>query len=91
MKNTALIVIDAQKYFLTDETKPIVKRIQEFLRGKFDQYDVTYFTIFRNDSNSPLWLLSKWRDCTGSPDTDICDEIKEFANKKNTFYKNIYK
>lgn len=87
--NKALIVIDVQKYFLNEETKPIVKRIHEFLKKKADQYSTIYFTVFKNDSNSPLWKISGWDDCTESPDTDACDEIKEFTNKNNLFYKNI--
>ncbi len=87
--NKALVVIDVQKYFLNEETKPIVKKIQEFLKEKADQYAVIYFTVFKNDPTSPLWQISEWKDCTDSPATDICDEIKEFINDKNLFYKNI--
>ncbi len=87
--NKALIVIDVQKYFLTEETKPIVKRIGEYLKNNSTKYSAIYFTIFKNDSDAPLWKISEWRDCTGSPDTDICDEIKEFTNDSNLFHKNI--
>ena len=87
--NKALIVIDVQKYFLNKETKPIVKRIQEFLKENAGQYSVIYFTVFKNDSDSPLWKISEWKDCTNSPDTDVCDEMKEFTNDKNLFYKNF--
>ena len=83
-----LIVIDVQKYFLTDETKPIVKNIRDYLTKQSSQYTSIYFTIFRNDPRSPLWQVSGWKGCTGSPDTDICDEIKKFSNAKNLFYKN---
>jgi|SRR3989344_3335197 len=85
----ALIVIDVQKYFLIKETKPIIKGIRDFLKQNSSEYLVIYFTIFKNDKNSPLWQISEWRDCTSSPQTDVCDEIKEFTNNKNLFYKNI--
>lgn len=85
----ALIIIDVQKYFLNQETKPVIKRIQEHLKANSDKYSVIYFTIFRNDQSSPLWQISEWRDCTGYPDTDICDEIKDFTNDNNLFFKNI--
>lgn len=85
----ALIVIDVQKYFLNEETKPIVKRIQEFLKEKAGQYSAIYFTVFKNDPNSPLWRISEWKDCKSSPDTDVFDEIKKFTNDKNLFYKNF--
>lgn len=87
--NKALIVIDVQKYFLNKETAPIVKRIQQFLKEKSSQYSAIYFTVFKNNFDSPLWRISRWKNCKDSPDTDICDEIKEFTNDKNLFYKNI--
>ncbi len=83
----ALIVIDVQKYCLTDETKVVVKRIREFFRTNSSQYAMIFFTVFRNDANSPLWRISGWKDCTGSPNTDVCDEVQEFINDKNLFYK----
>lgn len=86
--NKALIVIDVQKYFLTDETRGIVKSIRKYLKNT-NRYLTTYFTIFKNDPKSPLWQISGWRKCRGSPDTDICDEVKEFTSDKNLFYKNI--
>lgn len=87
--NKSLIVIDVQKFFLTDETRRIVKNIQAYLRSNSNKYSTIYFTIFKNNPKSPLWQISGWKDSTGSPDTDICDEIKEFTNDKNLFYKNI--
>ena len=89
MNNKALIVIDAQKFFLNEETKPIVKKIREYLRSNAGQYAAIYFTIFRNDKNAPLWQISEWQGCIGSPDTDIGDELREFTNEKNLVYKNI--
>ncbi len=87
--NRALIVIDVQKFFLNAQTKPIVKRICKFLQEKANHYSAIYFTVFKNDPNSPLWRISNWKDCTDSPATNVCDEIKEFTNDKNLFYKNI--
>jgi len=60
----ALIVIDVQKYFLTDETKGIVKKIQIYLSDSSNQYDKIYFTIFKNDPSGPVWQISEWKDCT---------------------------
>ncbi len=87
--NKALIVIDVQKFFLTHKTRGIVKQIQKYLNNNSSDYDVIYFTIFKNDTSAPLWKLSKWKDCGTSPDTDICDEIKQFTSPKNLLYKNI--
>lgn len=85
----ALIVIDVQKYFLSTETQRVVTRIRDYLKNSSDKYALIYFTIFRNDSDAPLWKISEWEGCSTSPDTDICDEIKEFTNNTNLFYKNI--
>jgi nicotinamidase-related amidase len=87
--NKALIVIDVQKFFLTNKTRGIVKQIQEYLNKNSSDYEVVYFTIFKNNSSAPLWQLSEWKDCAASPDTDICDEIKQFTSLKNLFYKNL--
>jgi nicotinamidase-related amidase len=84
-----LIVIDVQKFFITEETKPIIENIAKYLKNNFSKYSAIYFTIFKNDSKAPLWKISQWQGCTNSPDTNICDEIKEFSNSTNLFYKNI--
>ncbi len=87
--NKALIVIDVQKYFLNEKTKIVAKKIQEYLRANSDKYLAIYFTIFKNNPEAPLWKISQWHGCAGPPDTDVCDEIKEFTSDKNLFYKNI--
>ncbi|OGK32605.1 hypothetical protein A3I50_02980 [Candidatus Roizmanbacteria bacterium RIFCSPLOWO2_02_FULL_37_9] len=91
--NKALIVIDAQKYFLNKWTepkvKPILNNIKNYLNINLQKYSLIYFTIFRNDKNSPSWLISGWKDCTRSPDIDLFDELKNFTNKNNVVYKNI--
>ena len=89
MNKKALIVIDVQKYFLNEETKPIVKRIQRFLKEKSNKYSAIYFTIFKNNPKSSLWQISGWKDCKDSPDIDVCDEIKKFTNGMNLFHKNF--
>ena len=91
--NKALIVIDAQKYFLNKWTepkvKPILNNIKNYLNINLQKYSLIYFTIFRNDKNSPSWLISGWKDCTRSPDIDLFDELKNFTNKNNVVYKNV--
>lgn len=86
----ALIIIDVQKYFLNKETQGVVNEIRNYLANKSSEYDKIYFTIFKNNPSAPLWKISRWHDCTNSPDTDICDELKQFATDENLFYKNIF-
>ena len=61
--NKALIIIDAQKYFLNKYTqpkvKPIVNNIKKYLKQNLKKYSLVYFTIFRNDKNSPNKLANK--------------------------------
>ena len=87
--NKALIVIDVQKFFLDDKTKIVVGKIRSYLENNIRRYSLVYFTVFKNDSDSPLWKISGWKECVGSPDTDVCEEIKEFTNANNLFYKNF--
>lgn len=89
MKKT-LIVVDVQKFFLTHKTRGIIRKIQKYLKKNISDYQLVYFTLFKNDPSAPLWKLSEWKDCVASPDTDICDEIKQFTSPKNLFYKNIF-
>lgn len=84
----ALIVIDAQKYFLNKKTEIIVKKIKDYLVQNSSQYAQIYFTIFNNNSSAPLSQISDWHGCLKSPDTDICDSLKELA-KGRLYYKNI--
>lgn len=87
--NKALMVIDVQKFFLTRKTHGVVKQIQEYLKKNASEYQLVYFTIYKNDPSAPVWRLSGWKDCTASLDTDICDDIKPFTTPKNHFYKNF--
>jgi nicotinamidase-related amidase len=91
--NKALIVIDAQKYFLNERTgstvRKVVKRIRKYVIENQKDFPLIFFTIFKNDQNSPVWKISDWKEMAKSPDTDICDELKEFVTKDNLIYKNI--
>ena len=87
--NKALIVIDVQKFFLDNKTRKIVGKIRNYLEKNTKKYSLIYFTVFKNDHNSPLWKISGWKECTASPDTDICGDIKRFTNSDNLFYKNM--
>ncbi len=87
--NKALIVIDVQNFLLDSKTKGIVRKIRNYLEKNTKKYSLIYFTVFKNDNKSSLWKISGWKDCNASPDTDICEDIKEFTNNDNLFYKNI--
>ena len=84
----ALIVIDVQKYFLNKKTERIIKKIRDYLVKHSSKYSQIYFTIFKNNPSAPLSQISDWHGCTKSPDTDLCDDLKDFSEGK-LYYKNI--
>lgn len=83
------MVIDVQKFFSNKSTRPIVTKIARYLGQHSQEYSKIFFTVFKNDSRSPLWQIAGWRGCSQPPATEICDEVKKFTGKTNWFYKNI--
>ncbi len=60
----ALLIVDVQNGFITDETKHIVPLIEE----QQEKYELVIATRFINLPGSPCRTLVKWCGCT--PDTD---------------------
>lgn len=91
--NRALIVIDVQKYFLkgfsNKKVRAVTQNIQKHLSKNLSGYKAVYFTIFKNDKSSPLWNISRWKGISNKKDWEPIEEIKQFVNKDNLFYKNI--
>lgn len=83
------MVIDVQKFFTSKSTRSIVTKIGTYLDQHSQEYSKIFFTVFKNNKNSPLWQIAGWRGCNRPPATEICDELKEFTSKNNLFYKNI--
>lgn len=83
---TALIVIDVQNYFMNAYTSNLPKKIAAHLEANI--YDAVAFTQFINSPGSPFQKIFGWKKCTGSPEIDICDEMKSWLRNDNVFSKN---
>lgn len=91
--NKALIVIDVQKYFLKgysdNKVHTVALNIQKYLLENASKYTLVCFTIMKNDKTTPLWNISGWKECSTEKELEPMDEIKQFVNKDNLFYKNV--
>lgn len=82
----AVVVVDAQKGFVTKYSKHIIPRIKQLLaRGKFKY---VLFTQFVNRKNSSFRKIMRWERMKTSPEIDIVTELKPYA--KRVFTKNNY-
>ena len=86
--NTIIVVVDPQKGWLNDYTRPPLLTLAEAL-NQSGCWQSVVITKFVNDLKSPFrTLLPWWRDFQTSADTDFIDE---FANSDvKVFERNIY-
>ena len=93
-KNSALIVIDVQNYFLNQHTKHLPKKIANFIlknnKKNNSKFYHVLFTTFVNSKSSNFHKFFGWIKCNSSPDTDIAHELSKFANSKNIFAKHTF-
>ncbi len=84
---TALIVIDVQNYFVSEDLKDLPSKIAKHI--KETPYDFVIFTQFVNSEN---WYFYKhgWRACLTSPDIDIHADIRASIKGNNIFQKTAY-
>jgi nicotinamidase-related amidase len=85
---TALLVIDAQNYFINDYTKNIPRHIRDFMQKR--KFDFVVFFRFINSEDSSVVKFMNWRKMFSPPDTDIVPELIEFANSNKVFSKGSY-
>jgi len=85
---TALLVIDAQNYFLNKKNLPIFKKIVNHIELNKNKYDFILFTRHINNKNSPLYKIIKWKDMNKGYETEIWGKLKPFAKK--VFIKDVY-
>lgn len=82
----ALIVIDVQNGFVTKSSQHVVPKIKRLLESK--KFDTVIFTKFVNAPNSPFRKIKKWYKVAAPPETDIVNDLKQFAS--TIFQKNVY-
>ncbi|MBU2579185.1 cysteine hydrolase [Patescibacteria group bacterium] len=88
MNKNALIIIDAQNYFVNKFTKSLPEKIAKHM-SKTD-YDFVVFTKFINKKGSNFFKLLNWKKCLSGPETEIHNSLIKFARKENVFTKNSY-
>ena len=86
--NRALLIIDMQKAMINNEfSGDLPKLIREYILNNPHKYHSIYFSIFKNDLESLFATWHEYKGCMNHPDIDIADELVEFSNDCNTFYK----
>lgn len=74
--STALVVVDVQKGFVNDESRHVVARIVELVRG---WRGPVAFSRFFNQPGSSYERLLGWAKFHGPPETELVDELKPYA------------
>jgi nicotinamidase-related amidase len=73
--NDLLIIVDVQNGFINQNSRHIIKTIQNVVTF-FKQRNVhLVYTQFINHSGSPYEKLLNWHRLKFSPEIDICDEL----------------
>jgi nicotinamidase-related amidase len=85
---TMLLVIDAQNYFVNDNTLPVFESIRDYIESRRKKYDFIVFTRHINNRNAPLYKITKWKDMVKGKETEIWKGLKPFA--KQVFTKDVY-
>lgn len=85
-----LLVIDVQKYFMNDLTRDLPGKIKTYIEQNKNEFDSIIFTQFVNSEKNNFAKLMDWHEMSKPPQTDICDELVQFAAKEKVFVKNEY-
>ncbi len=88
MSKKALLIIDVQKYHINEHTKHIPSKIVDYI--KRNNFDFILFAKFVNHENANVYKNFGWKKMCTPPDTDICDEFKEYIKTDNVFQKDTY-
>lgn len=79
-----LLVIDVQKDFINENTKPILSKIEELVNN--DQFEHIVFTKFINDVNSIWYKELNYKGCLSEEQQKIVIDTKDHK----VFDKRIY-
>lgn len=86
----ALFVIDVQGFFENKETKSIARKINNYIKKNKNNYSFIVFTIFKNDSKSPLQKIFKWKGCDKGKDVKIISELSNLVDSSKIIFRNTY-
>lgn len=82
--NKLLLVIDAQKDFINDNTRPYLYKIQKLIEN--DEYEKIAFTKFINSKDSIWYKKLNYKGCMTEEEQDIMLDTENYK----VFEKNIY-
>lgn len=85
---TALIIIDVQNGFISENTKDIPDKIVSYLEN--NNFDFILFTQFVNSEYSNFFKQLNWKKSMFPPDTEIHASLVKYIKKNNTFTKSTY-
>lgn len=88
--NKALFVVDVQEFYKNKQTKVVIEEIRSYLRKYENKYSLIIFTVFQNDSTSPVWKTLGWKKCSSNKETRIVKELNSFVNQHEVVTKNTY-
>jgi nicotinamidase-related amidase len=88
--NRILLIIDVQKYFINGLTKDLPEKIKKYIEQNRSEFSKIKFTQIINNEKNNFVKLMDWHEFSKPPQIDICDELKQFAGKENTYIKNGY-
>jgi nicotinamidase-related amidase len=80
-----LLVVDVQSGFINEFTQHIPARVKSLIDT--GDYSPLLFTRFVNAPTSPYQRLLDWHACAAPPETDLVDELAQFAHEGALFTK----
>src|SRR4030088_1012826 len=80
-----LLVVDVQRGFINEFTRHIPARVKCLIET--GDYSPLLFTRFVNTPTSPYQRLLDWHACVAPPETELVDELAQFAHEGAVFTK----
>ena len=80
-----LLVVDVQNGFINEFTDHIPGRVRRLI--EIGDYAPVLFTVFVNTQESPYQRLLDWHACARPPETDLVDDLAQFAAPDRVFTK----
>ena len=90
LDKTALVVIDVQNGFVTDNSRPVVPVIADLVDRWMAAGKPVIFTRYLNHPESPFHTIMQWTKLTHSPEIDLVDELQDPASRSIVVDKTIY-
>lgn len=87
---TALVVVDVQNGFVTDNSRPVVPVIADLVERWTAAGRPVVFTRYLNYPGSMFERLMNWTKVSSAPDTDIVDELQDAASRAPVIDKKGY-